>query len=225
MPKLVFIHMPKCAGRSVIDLLNKNYTNVLQMNNIPLLATMTIDEIDAYDLVAGHIAYQYMKIFNQFKCMTILRDPLERTISQYNHFMTMNTSVEEAEILKLHNYTFLDFVSTSNPNLSLWTNIYTVQLGDEGSVIYNIKEYLKRAIIALGEMDFIGIYEQWDETIDTLKAKYHLKGDVVHLGNTPKINKVAQLSEEDVQTAKKYLIPDYILYNMAKDKFNETYMV
>jgi len=221
MDKLVFMHMPKCAGRSIINLLKENYPNSIIMNNMPMLAMMTKDELEGYDLICGHINYKFVNMLDGFKYMTIMRDPVERAISQYNHFMTMETSVTEAEILRLHNYSFMDFVSTSNPNLSLWTNIYNVQLGDDASVVYNVREYLKRAIIALGELDFIGIYEQMGETISKLKARYHLKGELETIGKTSKKNKVAHVTTEEKIEARKHLIPDLILYSLAKKRFNE----
>jgi len=213
--------MPKCAGRSVADLLRKNYTNYININNMVWLMSSTKSELNRYDAIGGHIAYQFVSMLKQFKHITILRDPLERTISQYNHFMTMQTSIEEAEILKLHNYSFMDFVSTKNPNLSLWTNVYNVYLGDDGNVTYDVQEYLERAIIALNELDFVGIYEQMDETIDALKERYNLEGEMDVIGKTPHGNKSVQLTDEEAIEAKKWLTPDYVLYNMAKERFNE----
>ena len=208
--------MPKCAGRAIKDLLHQNYDNCLEMNNMPLLFTMSEDDLNKADAIHGHISYEYVKNLKQFKRFTFMRDPLERTISQYNHFMTMKTSVEEAEILRLHNYSFLDFVKTNNPNLALWVNIYTVQLGDDCSPVYNVKEYLKRAIKNIGHMDFIGIYEDMDGSIKKLKKKFNLKGDLKTVGKTPDKNKVCQITAKERKIAKKYLIPDYILYNMAR---------
>ena len=53
MDKIVFIHMPKCAGRSIINLLKENYPNSIIMNNMPMLAMMTKDELEGYDLIYG----------------------------------------------------------------------------------------------------------------------------------------------------------------------------
>lgn len=215
MNKLIFIHMPKCAGRAIKDLLHQNYDNCLEMNNMPLLFTKSEDELNKSDVIQGHINYEYVKNLRQFKRFTFMRDPLERTISQYNHFMTMKTSVEEASILRLHNYSFLDFVKTNNPNLALWVNIYTVQLGDDCSPIFNVREYLKRAIKNMGHLDFIGVYEKMEESVKGFKEKFNLSGKLKVVGKTPGENKVCKVSEEEREVAKKYLVPDYILYNMA----------
>jgi predicted metal-dependent TIM-barrel fold hydrolase len=209
--------MPKCAGRAVKDLLHQNYENCLEMNNMPLLFTKSEDELNESDVIHGHINYEYVKNLKQFKRFTFLRDPLERTISQYNHFMTMKTSVEEAEILKLNKYSFLDFVKTNNPNLALWVNIYTVQMGDDHSPVYNVREYLKRAIKNLNHIDFVGIYEQMDKSVERFKKRFGLKGDLNIVGKTPNKNKVT-ITDKEKKIAKKYLIPDYILYNMARGK-------
>ncbi len=218
MDKLVFLHMPKCAGRSIKEFLKQNSKNYLEMNNMPFLAKMTDEELSQHDVIGGHISFEYLKRLNDYKFVTWLRDPLERTISQYNHFMTDKTSVPEAGLLKAHKLSFRDFVTTSNPNLALWVNIYTVQLGDDGGVIYNIREYLKRAIEHLNRIDFIGLFENMDKSFKNFKEKFGLKGELETVGKTPDAHKVAELSDEDVRIAKRWLAPDYMLYNMARKR-------
>ena len=219
MEQLVFLHIPKCAGRSMIDLLGRNYFNILIMNNMQVLLQIPKWELETYDLIAGHMNYQYIKALG-FKTMTVVRDPLERTISQYNHFMTMETSALEADVMIKDNYTFIDFVTSSDPNISFWTNMYTSQFGGDGGGVLDIRTFIKRAETSIEEIDFVGIFEQMDETVSRVKDRYHLEGDFNKIGKTPKKNRIAELTKKEKKIAREYLTPDYTLYNKALEMFN-----
>ena len=216
MYRLIFMHMPKCAGRSVKALLNANYGSVLEVNNMNWLDKQKSEDLVGFPLIMGHIQFcNIRRLIDHYRFITILRDPLERTISQYNHFMTKKTSVKEAKIMRDGNYSFIDFVSANDFRLEPWVNSYVTYLGATGWT-YNLLEFYQRAKLNIRKLDFIGIYEKLKESIEMMKEKYFLKGDLKTIGKTPENDKLVKLSASDEGLAKECLEPDYILYEMAK---------
>lgn len=87
---VIFLHIPKTAGSSFIKSLAEVYGNRF----LPLtygLPWPNLDDIDIsdYRAFAGHITTGH-QIFDELKSytsITILRDPVARTIDAYNYFM------------------------------------------------------------------------------------------------------------------------------------------
>ncbi len=99
--KLIFIHIPKCGGQSVLYGIHQIFgsNKILKIWNPKFGATVSIDgfqnmeieKIKKYDCIAGHIPYNIIRdklgedLIKQYFICSTLRDPVDRIVSAYNY--------------------------------------------------------------------------------------------------------------------------------------------
>jgi len=216
LKKIIFMHMPKCAGRSIEDFFKQNTKKWNVVNDSDILNMVDIEAVNHFDVIMGHLNYWSVERFPNYKVMTILRDPLDRAISHYNHLMTGNTSWKAGKLLKQMKMSFLDFVKSDHPDIMGLANIYTMYLlGDvtklkPENMVNNAKDNLKK-------LDFVGIYEDMHQTIKQIKERYGLKGHLRRIGTTNSKNKI-DIPERQKKQAVKYLY-DYEVYQLGKQLY------
>jgi hypothetical protein len=113
---LVFVHLPKTAGTFVRSVLNSNYEDVQSVYTTPPfkpLRNMSHDEKELIlkaDVVIGHVSvYEFStELHSDLKFYTVLRNPVDRVISYYNHMMTHN------ELYKTKKLSPLSYLENSN---------------------------------------------------------------------------------------------------------------
>jgi len=214
--KIIYMHMPKCAGRSIQNLLSQNTKKWTVVNDSDVLDIVPIEAVNQFDIIMGHLHWGVLgkEKFSNYNIITVLRDPLKRAISHYNHLMLGKTNWVSAKIMRRMKYSFMDYITTTHPDIMGLSNLYTIYLlGDTRNMkpknmIKNAKENLKR-------LDFVGICEDMTRTIEIMKKRYGLKGELRRLGRT--VHKM-EISEEDKIEARKHLY-DYEIYEYGKELF------
>jgi hypothetical protein len=221
--------MSKCAGRSIKRFLVGNYIDSWGLWNDG--TELSDEEIEVYnkkDLIVGHMSHVSAQNFNGYKMITFLRDPLTRTISEYNHLLTQDTNFLVTKVMREYDFSFMDFMRSVEPYVFSWTNIYLAYLGyhDPGTIKEGeIPDFMGKAKNSLNAMDFVGIYEYLNESLYVLKAKYGLNGDFDVVGKTAKINQVAKLEDltnDEIAESKEILSDDYELYSMREGKHEKS---
>ena len=88
--KLVFIHIPKTAGTSLRLLLESNYT---EAERAAIYSHQDLDENLTKALadpkikcIYGHFPLRPVIIASDATVVTLLREPIARSISHYNHY-------------------------------------------------------------------------------------------------------------------------------------------
>lgn len=61
--QLIFIHIPKCAGRSISEVFNQRFDQ----------------------FIANHYYTEYYRFWNSYRKFTIVRNPYDRLVSMYNY--------------------------------------------------------------------------------------------------------------------------------------------
>ena len=211
-PVLVFHHIPKSGGTTVINALKSwhtvigDYRHTFDDYNTYLSNRININELNRNICLAGHFEFKensipvrYPEIYNQpdkYKIFTIFREPLELAVSLY--FYEIKTGNRNAEDQSLD-----DFLKK--------VNNYTAArlLCNENNYINVIDRYF-----------FIGINEHLQESIDKLaeilkKPKIRLN----KINTSPRDDQYKKLSEKTISIFKNNNELDYLIYNYALKKF------
>ncbi len=145
--RAVFIHIPKTGGRSIGRMMKSAYWGqpILWIPSGGVrrerVLGMPQEKLDRYAGYRGHVTASFAdRVTNPF-VFTFLREPRDRTISQYFY----NRSLDSAERQSLGK-----FLESAHAD-----NVMTRSLVGEPSA--------EAAIDALSRMDFVGIMERFEE--------------------------------------------------------------
>ena len=198
---LYYIHIPKTAGTSVIRIFEKqiyrsrfnriNPTRDIHpkkfLRTAPnIVKGLSAKEISRIDLIGGHFSYGIHKAINEpFSYLAILRNPVERVISEYFYMKEMgffHQSVIKDESLSLEDYLF-------HPDTYYLNNLQTrmlsgasYEMGDE--INENIYEV---ALKNLQDTYAVGLSERLSETLALfyLKLKWPWLPIIKHVNKNP----------------------------------------
>jgi len=227
--KIAFVHISRTGGRSVSEFLSRNLERHHKMNSPQtLLRGGNYDLLSYHNLIDGHCGYQIVDLPRCFKYITILRNPIDRVISSYERFMqsgenelTMEVAVRARE----EEWSFLDFVTSEETSVMYWVNNATFLLSGIKAEQPNVdgRELLATALSNLRHnFDFVGIYERMDDTIEIMKRKYGLTGELGNIGREEKTSRYKP-TQHELRVAQIELFPDFVLYRVGEQLFKEQY--
>jgi hypothetical protein len=84
LPSIYFLHIPKTAGSSLSGIIRGAYPQKLAMPayEIPELLKLNREEINKFQCFTGHFGTGLFSLLDRnIPCVTMLRDPFERTVS------------------------------------------------------------------------------------------------------------------------------------------------
>jgi len=201
--KYFFVHVPKSAGTSFRKMLHSIFTmnEVYPTNaeikkasnpyvNVKMLKGLKPNRIKKTKLFHGHMPHFCVKHLNYpIKKLTFLRDPVQRTISNLYHLQRHNKKYKEStlnEILKKEPLRF------NNRQTRYFLN-------SEFNLRRLDQHHLDVALFNLEKMDFLGITERYDESIELLSKTFNWTFEKIEKLNQNKAKKKSQYNvEEDV---------------------------
>lgn len=242
---LFFLHLPKTGGTSMKIILEDHF---LPQTICPLHTYATKDKFEEFPLeiqqqwrlIRGHMrvgSYSpvYRFVTQNPICVTMLRDPLTRVVSEYRHLMRdPNTR---------HNKTFI------NPNLSLKeyvtnpqyaflaTNyqVFMVAGSIRGSIfmdrtlekgpLLSDEARLALAKQRLEQYTFVGLTEQYEASIELLTYTFgwDTLPEIPHLNTAPSKTVLDDLDPETYRALVACNELDLELYRFAEELFAERY--
>lgn len=110
-PKILFMHIPKTAGTSIRNMIEKNFSKDERLYIYEESRWKTPYDIKKMDhdtkknikIVYGHFLFGIHKYFDEpTKYMTIIREPVDRILSAYYHFKTI--PAHKKIMLKIFNW-------------------------------------------------------------------------------------------------------------------------
>jgi len=247
---LYFLHIQKTAGTTLMNILDSYfdldtiYSEQFWRKLLPNIP----NDFAKYKLVRGHFGYGLHRILPKKPVyITMLRDPIERTISDYEHIRRENINTKE-HVPK--NETILDVLK--NPR-TRWTyvNPQTAYIEPDLDIVsltkswnpervarFEIRSALWRAIKTtpenkllenakkhLSEFAFVGIVERFEESLFLLYYTFGWKPMAAtwKLNVAPKHNKGHQLTEEALKEIIDCTRLDAELYKFAQEIFEQRY--
>ncbi len=248
---LYFLHIPKTAGMTFTDLI-KGHFSPAESNVSALMddfLKLPRQEIENYKFVAGHFFYNLDELVKRHVVyITMLRDPVERTISHYAH-LCRQPSPAPNEIVK--SLSLLEFARDPR-TVYLYANLQTRFIGADANyarLASNIgiqpytgnqrqprpdalavsdffnDELLARAKARMSDFAFVGLTEQFDESIELLCRTFGWQqpptSKLINVGtNRPT---ASDISEEALEVIRENNKLDYMLYDYGKQLFLERY--
>jgi hypothetical protein len=175
---LIFLHIPKCAGNSLIDLLQSHIPRgrILKGHLLHADAPGINKPFDYYRLIVGHNTYYDMsRLPVNPLYITMLRNPVDRIVSLYYFWRSHRDAyIEQHNLIgprMAKQLSLEDFIECDAPEAAL--NIRNAQAGQfhnglRGSPGLSDEELFETARQRLDECAFVGISEEFDPSIDLL---------------------------------------------------------
>jgi len=166
--KLLFDHLPKCAGTSVYRLLQQavgagRVSPFLQA----VAAGSAVRLFSRYDVIAGHFAGQILVASPwPTRTFTIVRDPVSRLRSLYRYSREIGRG-PAADLMR--QMSFAEFVESEHPFLvAPLDNFLTAHFAEALGLVTDPDDLLPMAKEAVTRYDLVGIFSDLDETAQRL---------------------------------------------------------
>ena len=227
--KIVFDHLPKCAGTAL---------NVYLMSHYPRRKIFVIDGVHShasverfkmmserrrhrYDLVIGHYANELFDFVHP-DCLkiTVLREPIDRIVSHYYYVVSREKHYLHQQVKERH----IGLEAYADPDLSPeLSNWYTTHFsGCTLSAAHKEPDaVVDKALSVLSrQYDIVGFLDEFDQFIRRLKQAAMLTNEYTDVkvnvtGERPGVNGISQRARESIASANQL---DITLYRLAKER-------
>ena len=257
MTQTYFLHIPKTAGTSFVAILNRHFSSdeispySLLDRVAELIDKGEKEELNKYPLIQGHLGYSVIKYLGEApQIITMLRDPIERTISLFNHIKREESHWMHKDISP--EATIEEFLSYP-PARNLVCNFQICNIamdfdlskefknknGDilgknQGSLLAEAvdiedkqdEKLLDIAKDRLEKFTFVGITEEFEKSIKLLEKimGWEVAGNIPTENVSPKTSMSKEnLSKETLEDIRSLTKLDQEIYEFAKDIFEKRF--
>lgn len=237
-PALIFMHIPKCGGTTLISILNRVVPKTRRFRlgsdiagSRMALAALPDSERLHVDLLYGHLSYGWHELLpRQAWYFTIVRDPVARVVSHYNYVRSheehyLHSPVVEAKM------TVADYVEsgiTTEANNGQVRQISGVEEivqapyghsvldygGDHGEVLERGWENIHRHFL------LVGLLERFDESLRRLERLTGLRIGPYRSKNVFRSTDTRGPTEEEAAVIRRYNREDCELYSRCQEAFD-----
>jgi len=232
--RVVFVHIPKTAGETFSHIIDPLLSGFLRWPKklTEKLWQFKYEEIAPYQLFMGHCAYQVFESFfhTEFKALTFLREPVNRTISHYQHVHRLDVLtghvLRDAEIRKIKNMSLEEFISNTEMKMARSVeNAQTLLLGgfENGFQKPPKEKNLEIAQNRLAQAAFFGITERFQDSLYLMSFIFGWPPfkDQLSLNRAPEISLKITPKVENLIQQKVAL--DTQLYRYGQDLFEQRF--
>ena len=233
-PQICFLHLAKTAGSSINEILRRRFSDLSGVWLTPEdLDQRPARALKHLGLVSAHFSINHLPLLSDHRFLfTFLREPVDRVISSYYHLHWYEGAPEpdNVALMSAKSKTFHDFLRDDHPQVRSFTeNLQAHGLvsdwrGEKRTVVPDLG---RRAIEAMNQFDFVGIFEHYEKS---LRALFQLLRWRMEPGEaTTVVNKTRNRPRVDeIEPKTLGLIcelnqADQELYEHALAKWNERY--
>ena len=120
-PSVYFLHIPKTAGTTLISFLDAQFASadICPAQLLPDLFAMNRRHLGDYNFYRGHLWYGLDRYLGRpLRYLTMLRDPLRRTLSWYSHVCRDPNAYRHDRVVQ-EGWSLLDFLTDSETRWDL----------------------------------------------------------------------------------------------------------
>lgn len=216
--RLTLIHIYKCGGSSMRQYIRQNLatptTRIIDQWAEPWelklkgafsgnmaraeILRATVPSTGDCIVLAHTFFYEFMKQWRDMRFVTFLRDPVERLLSQY-HFERKHLNVTDDLPV------WLDKVEHA-------CNLQTIALSGVATTSPN-HVHLGQAKANLHWFDFIGLVDQYDESVKAFNRQFGIAGTAERLNESPR---TIELSDAMIADVRRRCVFDRALVEYAR---------
>ena len=235
--RIAFVHIPKSAGETfsvLVDPLLSGFPR-FPKESLETGARLTPEDVAGYQLFMSHVSHDSFNALlpDGFLMMTVLRDPVRRTISHYHHLHRLGESTgspeRDAELRRIREMTLEEFVADDEMSEArIVVNLQTWMLGgvdpriglrfpDRGDLAL-AKQRLERAA-------FFGLTERFQDSLFLLSFIFGWPPIVnsLELNRAPASGRPAALDPGTISLIEKKVGLDLELYEFARQLFERRF--
>ncbi len=227
---LIFLHLPRTGGTTLRDILSRQYSAHETFENRTLTDTndnfneRDVTEKSGFKLIKGHVYFGIHKFIPQ-KCkyFSIMRDPIERTLSIYNYIKSRYSHRDYEIANKL---TIEDYIESGH-NLLVNNGQTRLLAGREASLNVPFNEineiHLEQAKENIqNHFLLVGLTERYNESLLLLKNLLSWKTPTYSIANAVKRGKnTTHLTPEKRELIVNHNRFDIQLYQYVSNLFDE----
>jgi hypothetical protein len=229
--KLVFLHIPKTAGTSLQGVIWKNYFPKSRFTVNAIRYPEKLETFDGKDkskikILTGHVPFGSHETFGQGEAeyFTLLRDPVDRTVSHYYQVIRTPTHHFAKEMAE-KKYTLKELMESGK--LLYVDNLQVRMISGDLRIPYGSvnENTLKKALENIENyFPVVGLQNQFDAMLLKLVDRYGWKFPWYRRQQvSTNRKKTTELDDATLEAVKKYNQYDQQLFDMVKKKLEKEY--
>lgn len=174
--QLCFMHIGKTAGTSFFHLLCEELNDLAHFHASPEAFDKLIQkDLDNYKLITGHFSFNHTSRFRSDRYLiTFLRDPVDRVLSNYYFLRNWDGVINDSNcemVRYAKQLSLMEFLKCDNPQVeSVTRNHQAYSIASDFRDLRKLsdRELRRKAIGNLELIDFIGITEEFEKSVEML---------------------------------------------------------
>ncbi len=229
MNTVVFLHMPKAGGQSLVNLLKKNFKKRTEVYDRPF-RTLQLDEMildmEKYfknkEIILGHFGYGIEHyISSEVRYITYMREPIKRVHSLYYFILATPWHYLYKEVIKMSLCEFMESKITYETDNCMIRYV----LGEKGKILsfaecscITEEHYIKALEILEKKFSFVGILEDFDDSLLLLRNVIGIS-DMKYLRMNDNSLSKQKLTKDEHDIIERCNAFDIKLYNYFRDRY------